>query len=171
MMLLTPIAHDAEIPYYRSAVYVQKFCRMRAHRFAMLIHATTRIPFSEPQVDQLEERMLDRAQGATSNDNVTELVNAAEDDCAKGIQFRTPRMWKFCHSTALMLVTRLCVQSKRKGSIRRFGRIAWRRDMVRYLTRRMFSVAARASDADEINTRLGALYDETLAEHGIEVDE
>ena len=162
--------YDEQFPYYRSAVHVQKFCRMRAHRFAMLVHATTRIPLSEPQIDRIEERMIDRAQGATSNDDITERVNATEDECAKAIQFRTPRMWKLCHSNALLLVIRLCVQSTRREGIRHFGSIAWRRGMVRTLSRRMFRAAARATDEADVNARLSAVYDATLAEHGIAAD-
>jgi hypothetical protein len=160
--MLSPLPTE---PYHRSSFHVQKFCELRAERLATLIHATTRIPLSERQLIALEDRMIARASEATSNEDVTARVNAVQDEFADSISFRSPRMWKLCRQTAMLLAMRLSLESTKPGRAS-FG-IRWRHHTASALCRRMFRAASRATDDDDANARLQKLYDEALSEHGI----
>jgi hypothetical protein len=111
--------------HYSSSFHVQRFCEMRAQRSATLIHATTRIQLSERQLIALEDLLIKRASEATSNDDVTARVNAVQDEFADSISFCSPRMWKLCRQTAMLLAMLLSLEST-KAKRPSFG-IRWRR--------------------------------------------
>jgi hypothetical protein len=139
---------------------------MRAQRLATQIYATSRIPLSERQLIALEDRMIERASQATSNEDVTVRVDAMQDEFANSIPYRTPRMWKFCHHTAVLLAMRLSLESTKPERASSFD-LKWRGRTSNALCRRMFRAAARATDDADVNARLRKLYNEALAEHGI----
>ena len=153
--------------FYRSSFYVRRFCEMRAKRLATQIHATSRIPLSERQLIALEDRMIERASQATSNDDVTVRVDAMQDEFANSIPYRSPRMWKFCHQTAVLLAMRLSIESTKPERAASFD-LQWRSRTSNALCRRMFRAAARATNDADVSARMRKLYNETLAEHGIE---
>jgi len=155
--------------YFRSERHVYGFCRLRAKKLAMLIHATNRIPLSEKQVIDIEERMFREAIQATSDANVTERVNGVQDAFISETTYRTPSMWKFCRSSAVNLAFRLSLESKKRRGGPPFG-IIWRARAARSLCRRMFKVASKATNGEDVNARIGNVYNAALAEHGIAVD-
>jgi hypothetical protein len=163
--MLLPLA-SADETLYRTPFYVHRYCEMRAERLATLIHATSRIPLSERQLIALEDRMIERASQATSNDDVTVRVNAVQDEFADSIPYRSPRMWKFCHQAATMLAMRLSLESTKPNRASAFD-LRWRHRTAAALCRRMFRAAARATDDADVNARLRTLYNEALTKHGI----
>jgi hypothetical protein len=86
--------HNDDADYaaaYRSVARVQTFCRLRAHRFAMLIHAKTRIPLSEQQVDVYTARAAIWQQAPTGCRVVVQWVHrrlAGVDDASYGYTAR-----------------------------------------------------------------------------------
>jgi hypothetical protein len=149
-----------------SARLINSYCCFRAKRLAMLVHATTRIPLSERQIISVEERMQDSAIEATSEDDVTNRVNAVQDAFLTEIQFRTPGMWKFCRKISIVTAFRLSLESKKKKTPSSFG-IAWRSRVANALCRRMFKLAARSADDADVNARLDEACNAVLREHGI----
>ncbi len=71
----------------------------------------TRIQLSERQLIALEDLLIKRASEATSNDAVTARVNAVQDEFADSISFCSPRMWKLCRQTAMLLAMLLSLES------------------------------------------------------------
>jgi hypothetical protein len=149
-------------PNHLTPRLIQTFCTMRAERVAREVHAYTRIPLRERQLVSLENRMLETALGATSDDDVTARVDAAQDAFAESIAYRTPRMWKHCRTTATLLVMRISLVAM-KG-------IGWRAHMVRVMTQRMFRSVVGARDDEEVNRRLKAVYDAALLMYGASMD-
>jgi hypothetical protein len=104
------------------------------------------------------------AKEATSDADVTERVNNVQDNYIAEVQFRTPGMWKFCRSSATQLAFRLSLESNhRKG---RLG-IAWRLRKRRALSIAMFRAIRGATDDNDVNARIGNVYNAALIEHGI----
>ena len=148
--------------YHLSPRRVYRFCCFRAEKLAMLVHATSRIPLPERRVIELGERMYKSASQADSDADVTRRVNDVQDAFISETHYRTPRVWKFCRSTAVKLAFRLCVESKTKSLD-----LTWRFHASRSLCRRMFSAACRAVDDDDVNARIGNVYNAELVKHGI----
>ena len=145
---------------------VYSFCCRRAQKLGMLIYATTRIPLSERQIIEIEERMFKSAIEANREEDVTERVNNVQDAFISETSFRTPSMWNFCRTTAITLAFRLSVESTKKKS----HSLAWRLRVSRILCRRMFKVASRATNDDDVNARIGNVYNAALVRHGIAAD-
>jgi hypothetical protein len=145
---------------------VYSFCCRRAKKLGMLIYSTTRIPLSERQIIEIEERMFKSAIQANSEEDVTECVYNVQDAFISETSFRTPSIWKFCRTMAITLAFRLSVETTRKNS----RSIAWRLRISRILCRRMFKVASRATNDDDVNARIGNVYNAALVEHGIEAE-
>jgi hypothetical protein len=148
--------------YHRSPRHVYSFCCLRAKKLAMLVHATSRIPLSERQIIDIEERMFKSASVAEDDTDVTRRVNDVQDAFISETTFRTPAMWKFCRNMATVLAVRLSIESKLT--------IAERSRTARILCRRMFKAASRSTNDDDVNARLGNVYNAALAEHGIALE-
>ena len=141
---------------------VLSYCRRRAEKLGMLVHATTRIPLSERRIIEIEERMFKSAMQAKSEEEVTERVNSVQDDLISETSYRTPSTWKFCHGTATMLAMRLSVAKSHS--------LAWRLRTSRILCRRMFRVASSAASKEDADARIGNVYNAALVRHGIAAD-
>ena len=152
--------------YQHSERLVYSFCCLRAKKLGMLIHATTRIPLSERHVIEIEERMFKSAIQADNEADVTERVNNVQDAFISETSFRTLSMWKFCRCMATTLALRLSVESTKKHS----RSIAWCIHTSRILCRRMFKVASCATNDDDVNARIGNVYNAALIRHGIEAE-
>ena len=154
------------VAYTRSERKVYSYCCFRSSKLAQLIHAVSHIPLSERQVIVIKERMFQAAKLADSDADITKHVNAVQDACISETTYRTVRMWKFCRSMSKVLSVRLSMESKKKARTFSFG-IGWRHRTSRILSHRMFSAASRATDDDDVNARLGNVYNAALVEHGI----
>ena len=146
---------------------IYDFCCLRAKKLAILIHATSRIPLSERQIIGIEERMFKTAREAISDADVTARVNGVQDAFITECTFRTPTMWKFCRNSAIQLAFRLSLESNRRKKDGRQLGTAWRLRTSRILCRRMFRVASAATDDEDVNARIGNVYNAALIEHGI----
>jgi hypothetical protein len=145
---------------------VYSFCCLRANKLAMLIHATSHIPLTERQTIRVTERMYMAAKEAVSDADVTARVNDVQDNYISEVQFRTPGMWKFCRSSATLLAYRLSLESnQRKGRLQLD--IAWRLRKRHALSIAMFKAVRGAADDNDVNARIGNVYNAALIEHGI----
>jgi hypothetical protein len=154
--------------HFRCPGLVYSFCRLRAKKLAMLVHATSGIPLSDKLIVGIEERMFRNANFAVDDDDVTKRVNDVQDAFISETHFRTLAMWKFCRKMAVTLAFRLGLESK---MAKRKNTLLWRIRTSRSLCRRMFRVASRAANDDDANARIGNVYNAALVEHGIAVDE
>ena len=140
---------------------IESYCTKRAQTTAQQVHAFTRIPLRETQVTKLEERMIDNAMRAESDEEVTRLVSAVEDAFVQEIRYRTPRMWQFCRKVATLLAMRLFMEPKNTGRT-----LEWRVRMIRILSRRMFKTVMDAKDDEEVNRRLQTIDESVMAKYG-----
>lgn len=147
--------------YHQHPVLVRSFCTMRAERMAREIHAFTRIPLREAQIEALGERMLDVALLATSDDDVTTRVNGVQDAFVDGIRYRTPRMWRICREAAVGLMDRIGDRLS-KGP-------KWRLRKSRSLCRRMFYATMDALDDTDANSRLRLVQEAAIGELLVDV--
>lgn len=140
---------------------IKTFCTMRANRMALEIHAHTRIPMRRKMINALKDRMLESALQAADDDDVTVRVNDVQDAFVGEIKYRTPRMWKFCNTMAIILAMRLSVNdtTMRRG-------ITWRAHMTRVLRQRFFRRVVGANDDNDVNARVSVVHDAVLAEYG-----
>ena len=136
-------------PNYRCLRYLQSFCDMRTQRVAREVHAFTRIPLRERQIEALYARLMDAAVGATSDADVTARVNAAQDAFEDEMRFRTPRTWRYCRRVATLAVMRATLDGKRET-------IKQRERRIRALCQRLFADAMGATDANDLDRRLQA---------------
>ena len=148
------------LPLTRYHEILEIYCAARSKQMALEIHAHTRIPLRKATVEALNVKMLQSAMQATDDDDVTVRVNEVQDAFVEGIKYRTPRMWRFCHKMAIVMAMRLHVTAKK--SIKRRG-IAWRAHMTRVLRQRFFKQVVEARNDDDVNDRLGVVYDAMLA--------